>query len=574
MIAVRQYGCRPPLDWGDDCHDELFRQNRLWNALVEIDRADREGYRAIVGADTQIQPLETELTEAREHKAELTAERKALRAKARAKVATPGLDCEIANTATAIRELAATLKPLRAAARVRQKPLLDELALTHKGMVKQARQQSGLYWGNYNAVVEAYNRARSKAMKEGADLRFHRFDGTGRFTVQVQKRTPDDEPGMAPDELFGAARPNLASLDPLPADAYNHPHRGDRGRKQWSVLTLRVTTHPDGAPRLLSIPVKLHRPLPNGRVKWATVHRRRVGTRFVWSATFTCSVADQEPQHSATAACGIDIGWRLRPNGDLRAALIIGSDGKTTEIRVDAHIIRALTYCEQIQSELDDGLNIAHAAIKTLDPTDAPEAIAERLARIRKAPKIGAGKLAMLAIVWREHDWQTEARDALEAWRAADKRRRDEMDNLRDKTLRRRREGYRIAVKSLVERYAVIGLEKFDLRQVAKLEQANGDENELPAPARRYRQLAGVSEFRDWLKTKAKSEGSELVEVDGPTTMTCRQCGTINRPADRAALHWQCTGCHAVWDQDINAAHNILDAVCGTAASAEIARVA
>ena len=40
--------------------------------------------------------------------------------------------------------------------------------------------------GHYNAVLASDETARVRAMKEGADLKFHSFDGQGRFTNQIQ----------------------------------------------------------------------------------------------------------------------------------------------------------------------------------------------------------------------------------------------------------------------------------------------------------------------------------------------------------------------------------------------------
>jgi hypothetical protein len=57
-----------------------------------------------------------------------------------------------------------------------------------KDEAKNARQppQSGLYWGNYNAVCSAYQRARQTALARGGELKFRRHDGSGRLVNQIQ----------------------------------------------------------------------------------------------------------------------------------------------------------------------------------------------------------------------------------------------------------------------------------------------------------------------------------------------------------------------------------------------------
>src|SRR2546426_945321 len=49
MIVVRQYGLLPPTDWGEDCHEQLFLMNRLWNRLVEIEQEHIKEYRQLMG---------------------------------------------------------------------------------------------------------------------------------------------------------------------------------------------------------------------------------------------------------------------------------------------------------------------------------------------------------------------------------------------------------------------------------------------------------------------------------------------------------------------------------------------
>jgi hypothetical protein len=40
-LLIRKYALGEPLDWAQDCEDELFLMNRLWNRLVEIEQESR-----------------------------------------------------------------------------------------------------------------------------------------------------------------------------------------------------------------------------------------------------------------------------------------------------------------------------------------------------------------------------------------------------------------------------------------------------------------------------------------------------------------------------------------------------
>lgn len=143
-IAFR-YGLLDPLNWDQDCHEHLFLMNRLWNTLVEIDRAHRDCYREIIGSDDAVAPLQQSLDELRSRQAELRNQRKAKRQAARARVATPEIDDELRSLAMQIQELTQQIKAAKAEAKARVKPLIDALNSEHFEAVKAARQEAT--WG-------------------------------------------------------------------------------------------------------------------------------------------------------------------------------------------------------------------------------------------------------------------------------------------------------------------------------------------------------------------------------------------------------------------------------------------
>ena len=74
---------------------------------------------------------------------------------------------------------------------------------------------------------------------------------------------------------------------------------------------------------------------------------------------------------------------------------------------------------------------------------------------------------------------------------------------------------------------------------------------------------AGWSTFRNQLSYKAMRHGGTFIEVnEAYTTQTCSQCGALpdERPKGIAGLgirRWECGGCGASHDRDVNAALNI-----------------
>lgn len=403
-------------------------------------------------------------------------------------------------------------------------------------------------------MCESYERARVRAMKTGRALRFHRFDGSGRLKNQIQG-------GMTVAQLLAGEHAQV-QIRANTGPAWRHEGRvGQRkGELVWTVYT-----SAEGR-RTVRFPIYLHRPIPDDVVlKEAGVSRRRLGLRYQWAVTFTCQAPDVEPAWSARrACCGIDLGWRKLPTG-LRVATLIGTDRSAPKyLLLPPSMLERWDRIEALQSTLDHGQNTMRDQLRAWDWVGAPEPLAAWLQRLRTITSGGAGLMAVLAIQWRGYpDYEPQRLALLERWRRHDRRDRTERDHLRAKLIAHRREIYRIWAKEIAERYGVIGLEHFDLRSVARLEQADGEETALPPPARRYRQIAACSQLRHWIELQAAKTGAQVVRLAGPSTMACRACGQINRPRDRAMLHWRCEGCGILWDQDVNAARNLCDAAAG-----------
>ncbi|GAA4242187.1 RNA-guided endonuclease TnpB family protein [Actinomadura meridiana] len=79
---------------------------------------------------------------------------------------------------------------------------------------------------------------------------------------------------------------------------------------------------------------------------------------------------------------------------------------------------------------------------------------------------------------------------------------------------------------------------------------------------------ASWRQLRTMLEYKADWYGRDLVVIDRwfPSTRTCSQCGTITQKMPLNVREWQCGGCGARHDRDVNAARNVLAA--GLAVSA------
>ena len=134
-----------------------------------------------------------------------------------------------------------------------------------------------------------------------------------------------------------------------------------------------------------------------------------------------------------------------------------------------------------------------------------------------------------------------------------------EHHNLRDKVLRRREDFYRCRAKETAEVFGVIALDKINLQQLAALEKADGEPTELHKRARYSRTVAAVSVLREWIIKQAAKTGSVVNVVNIASSTTCHKCGTKVKPGSGHV--WTCLGCGSSWDQDDNAAINLLRAI-------------
>src|SRR5215831_4135392 len=137
------YGALPPLDWDEDCEREAaVDQRRLWNRLVEVETARQAGEQQIYRRDPELAAIEERL-------AAIAIRLEAIPRRA----ASAAEQAERWALRTEQRGLWARAKPLRE--QMRRAHAADFSALRHLryAAITAARQQSGLWWGNYNAEI-------------------------------------------------------------------------------------------------------------------------------------------------------------------------------------------------------------------------------------------------------------------------------------------------------------------------------------------------------------------------------------------------------------------------------------
>lgn len=544
VIAYR-YGLRPPLDWGEDCEAELRKQVDLWNALVGIEERHRAAVAALTADDPGVAALQARVDALRAQIAELHTARK--RAK-QAGLNTAGMVGDIAQHRAELGRLADDLKAARRSVRAQKRAELEQLEASRYEAAKTAYQQSGLWWCNYNAVIEAYNVARSRAMKMGGALRPQHYGRRrGRLTNQIQG-------GMSVAELFGGAKSQV-QVAPLP----DKP--GVRGT--YTTLTATVYTR-DGQRRTVTWPMVYDRPIPDDmRIKLVTVTRERVAHKWAWHVVFTCARDIEAPARPVGAAVAVDLGWR-RLNDGLRVATVLRDErGAPDFITLPESILDIDEGVRRLRGERDEDASAMLASLRALPWDEAPEPLRSAWVWLARAPAVGPRALARLCGIWRgqredrchghtyDGCWQAEALARLDAWRSKDKKRWEAEANHRQRLIGRRDMIYHAAAARIVAGASVIVMDQLDLSQSAVVP-TDGAAHALPDMARRYRVIASVHTLRHWIKIKAQRAGVPVI-VHAGTSRVCWHCGTPRGTAERdARLVIQCAGCGRVSDQDVN----------------------
>lgn len=538
---VYRYGALEPRTNLDVVNDQMKKAHQYRNKLVEAELARRKAVDALllelcpdlVKVEGEIKVVEALL------EGTLEAIQKASAA-AMKKVRPPELVAAAKGYREHLRDLRKRRKELRdglfASPEFKEKSgKLDEEDLALR---KKFRAESGLYFGTYLQVESSAGGIRS-----GAPPRFHRYDGHGHLAVQIQN-------GISIQDVL-KGEDTRVQLVPVPPEAW-----GPGGR------TLRRTTvrframSKDGDPVFAEIPIVLHRPMPEDAVvKWVHLVRERVATKFRWSVQFVLARKSgwDRTDWASSGTVGMDVGWRMMPDGRMRVAVWQGDDGAHGEISLPKDWLSEMGKTRHLQSIRDAGLNEMKNAFFSLLgrlPENAWWAENAKDIRLWKA----AARFAALSWKWREHRFpgDEDAFGVLDAWRKRDRHLYEYQANLRDQLLARRLDIYRNEAARLRRRYRTLRIEKLDLREFHELPDA--DQAPAQAALREHVRDAGLS----YLTSALRQSMARVVEVDPKeTTARCSLCGHLNESPGQP-IGYQCASCGLRIDQDENAAINIL----------------
>jgi len=425
---------------------------------------------------------------------------------------------------------------------------------------KAKKAVSGVFWGTELRISSAANQACN------AKVEYFDINGNPRNIVQWEHapafRDPDKdfEGGLVCVQLQNGIMPvskvfnkdnierGYLHIAPLPANAFDESlPRSERAKLQRTTVHLRVGSTGSGnrQPIWASWPLFLHRALPEAKpgetppiITWATIVRKpwKQEFRYRWELQLTIETPVVLPKQFRNAVA-INLGWRQVEGGDLRVATWVDSDGNSGYQLLDDKRFRSrIRAVEQKRGYRDtclsklQGYLISHGV---------PYSQWRNLKRYEELQHQGT-----LAPDVQAH---------LDAWMEEDHHHWRYESGSRRGALRYRKEIYRLFALEMAEKYDVIVIEKYNIKNIAE------DEDRLKEPSAQ-RVEGSPSEARQIIRSTAPQHGCLILEGDSKkATQHCNVCGCED-PWDAAPqIEHHCTGCDTVWDQDINNAKNMLD---------------
>ena len=553
QVVVRRYQLRKPTGWTADCEDQLRKQNQFWNRLVEIDHQFRSRYRGLLSENPEVAAAEATLKLLRDQRTGLIAERRQRRRAARANIDSSEINARLADLKPEIAMASAAVKIAKTAAKEGLHEALMALSDEHYEAAKKARQDAnadGLWWGNANAVFRSYQSARGRAMRDGTELKFHAYRGEGRITNQIQNG------GMTVQDLFEGRHPQVQVT---PA-------------RNGSDLSATVYARGRAERKNVTWPMRMSRPIPDdAQIKEVVVTRKKIASHYRHAVIFTATREGVEPLPPSNGpSIAIDLGWRRLTEGLRVGTVLAEGDNQPNYVICPEKTLTDIERCESLRKRRDELRNAVLLWLTDVDWDNAPDPLRDLGKSLRLSPASAAGRIARLAILWRDYDWQSEERARCEEWRRADKRMWEEEANLRDKALYRRTDTYRKAAKAIAERAGVIILKEFNIAETARKETKSGDETDQVKAMRRYRTLAAPGDLRRWIVVQAEKRGVPIHYHEGPSNIPHHVCGTAHTLHGPASRHY-CPRCSTYYDVDENACRNMLRQFIASNGEAKVA---
>lgn len=530
--VVYRYGCPSWATLDDECLRQLRLAHDLRNELVAIERRYEEDNAALWRTIPDVAAAAAAVDQATAAVETVAAEVLAARVRNQSTAASPADRERLKQARQARAQAKAALKDVKARWRDEQRRLraaLDDKkkhAMGKDALYADFVVERGLSWATHNDVL-AKHRISARRVGEqrraghAAEQRFRRWTGEGTLTVQVQ-RQPD------------GTRRDVWSLDEgQPSGQWTGKARrvGEQQTDRHRTLRLSLGRGRGHGPHTITLPVVVHRPLPpDADVSDVRITRRRAGTGFRLSVTFTCLLPPPEVLDGGVPVA-VAIGWTGVGRGAVRVARISTPFGVpdpapphfgqppylgvmrpsagSVDVVAPAQWRILLERVEDLRRHRDHLLDDCKA--KVVDAL-ADTAVAETVGATAAEVQRWRSQRRMALLVGR---WPVDhpLLGALLAWRARDRHLWDYEYNLRDQVIARRRDVWRNVATWICSQASVVLVDCPPLAELRQKPSLDVEDDYQTRGARACAQFAAPGELRAAIVTAAERRGVRVIDV-------------------------------------------------------------
>lgn len=458
----------------------------------------------------------------------------------------------------------------------------DELRSARKQLyAKYCQNNDGpsLFWATHNFVVDQHNALvnrikQARAAGRPAQLRHHRFTGTGTIAVQLQRSST--EPPRTPAVLAdpnGKYR-NVLLLPWTNPDQWNSLPRSEQRRHGRATVRMRCGSV-NGTPVRVEIPVQQHRMLvADADVTTARLTVTRTAGHLHARLAVTANIpGPTEPDDGPAIA--VHLGWSDTDTGTqvatwrsstpitvpdkLQPTLTAGTGGTTGTVVMPHRITTRLAHADQLRSQRSRAFDTICATLAAWltnhGPIPHPTRLDETISAGDVARWRSPARAAALALAWRDTPPANgvDIATALEAWRRDDRKLWEKQEHTRGKTRRHRTDLYRNIAAALTQQAGHIVVDDSSIATLATLP------SDLPAEVAtrvaHRRTISAPGSLRAALTATATRNNIPITIVPAAgLSRTHATCGHHNPADDRYRSHTvTCDGCGGTYNPDTSA---------------------
>lgn len=543
MSDVRnyKYGARAPIG-GMEIVEEQFRLAHAYrNRLVEIELVRRAGYRRACRETSEtVRMAEAEEAAAEAAREEAYAAVMACRQDGKTRKVHPGVMSVYTDARQRYRDACNSTRTARrkAAKMPVTKATIQVVNDNACAAIKRAYHESPLWWATKNFV-------KGTVKTEGRPPRFHRWTGDGIFAMQIIN-------GLSIDEAM-SCRHRWLQIEPVPDNAWDN---GQPRRLQYTTLRMRVAS--DGkAPIWASIPIRLHRPLPGGRIKWVYLMRRSIAAHYRWHVVIVLEDPPDRKEYAEVGTVAINCGWRQLDHG-VRVAYWRDETGREGQLVIGERDLSRWDRADSLRGTRDANFNRVRAQLaEWLRAHDHPDWLRRRTATLNSWRS--CARLASVVLAWRDARFPGDAEvfAALEAWRQQDKHLWEWEANQRRKAVAWRDTMYRQWADEMARKYATAIVGLVDYSRLARRAQPD-EKDDSTTQSRGNRFDAAPGRLTEYLLERF-AMGSKVTARN--ITQRCPLSGKLDRFDAAHNLERTCECCGVTLDQDARACRNLLGTV-------------